>query len=124
MSLLLLHTEVSLLVSRDNVQQHFVSGHRVRGPHPENVSRDGSVDGEADVVERDSQRKRITRRRILSELASYALATAEKEKTKYSQEEEEHVEMAAKRWRSKRIEAGTREWISQTTHKNPQHRKT
>lgn len=77
---LLLHAKVSLLVSGDYVERHFVSWHRIRGSHPENVSRDGSVDGEADVVEGDPQWEQETRRRIQRELASYALATAEKGK--------------------------------------------
>lgn len=81
---LLLHTKVSLLVSGDNVERYFVSWDRIRGSHPENVCRDRSVDGEADVVERDSQRERETRRRIQRELASYAFATAEREKRKCS----------------------------------------
>lgn len=79
---LLLHDEVSLLVSGDYVEQHFVSRHGIRGSHPENVGGDGSVGGEADVVEGDSQREQETRRRIPRELASYALATAEREKMK------------------------------------------
>lgn len=77
---LLLHTEVSLLISGDNVERYFVSWDRIRRSHPENVRRDRSVDGEADVVERDSQREQETRRRIQRELASYTFATAEREK--------------------------------------------
>lgn len=45
---------------------------------------DWGVDREADVVEGDSQREQETRRRVQRELASYALATAEREKTKCS----------------------------------------
>lgn len=81
---LLLHDKVSVLVSRDYVEQHFVTWHRIRGSHPENVSGYGSVGGEADVVEGDSQREQETRRRIPRELASYAFATAEREKMKCS----------------------------------------
>lgn len=77
---LLLHDEVPLLISGDYVEQHFVSRHGIRGSHPENVGGDGSVGGEADVVEGDSQWEQETRRRIPRELASYALATAEREK--------------------------------------------
>lgn len=78
--ILLLHAKVSLLISRDYVEQHFVSGHRTRGSHPENISRDSSVDGKADVVEGDSKGEQETRRRIQRERASYALTTAEREK--------------------------------------------
>lgn len=73
---LLLHDEVSLLVSGDYFEEHFVSLHGIRGPHPENISGDGGIGGEADVVEGDSQWERETRRRIPRELTSYALATA------------------------------------------------
>lgn len=79
---LLLNSEVSFFISRDYTEQHFVSGNRIWGAHPENVSRYRGVGGQADVVEGDSQRQRETQRRILRELASYAFATAEREKWK------------------------------------------
>lgn len=66
----LLHDEVSLLVSGDYVDLHIVSQHEIGGSHPKNISGDGSVGGEADVVKGDSQREQETRRRILRELTS------------------------------------------------------
>lgn len=78
--LLLLHGEVSLLVTGHYAQQHHVSRDGIGGSHPEDVGWDGSAGGEADVVEGDSQWKGETRRRVPRELASYALATAEKGK--------------------------------------------
>lgn len=79
---LLLHSEISSLISGDYAEQHFISRHRIRWSYPENISRDRSVGGEADVVEGDSQREQETRRSILRELASYAVATAERKNWK------------------------------------------
>lgn len=77
---LVLNTKVSLFVSGDYSKQDFISRHWIGGSHSENINRNRGVDGEADVVEGDSQRKWQTRGRVLHELALYPLAMTGREK--------------------------------------------